>query len=332
MNSKEIILNKLSRKASDRHGIANPVSCTTITQMDIMNAYFPEAHYDAKKMYELSRAAYEVLGYDAIMPYFSVVLEAFAMGAKVNWGAPDMMPQIIGKMYKEYADIKINKKFMDNRAVIALLNCISMLKKNYPDVAVIGKVFGPWTLGYDFFGVEDFLIKTITDREEVISILNKLSEITLLFAQAQIDAGADVITVADHATRDLCSPDAYRDYLIPIHVMLAEEIKVPIILHICGDTLDRIEHICQTHVASFHFESKVDACEAAKINNKRIALIGNINNPTTLLFKRPKDVRKEVFRAIECGVDIIGPECAVPLSTPLENLIEIAVAVKSYGR
>jgi [methyl-Co(III) methanol-specific corrinoid protein]:coenzyme M methyltransferase len=76
----------------------------------------------------------------------------------------------------------------------------------------------------------------------------------------------------------------------------------------------------------------VDACQAVSINNNRIALIGNINNPTTLLFKRPADVRKEVYKAIECGVDIIGPECAVPLSTPLENLIEIAVAVKSYGR
>jgi uroporphyrinogen-III decarboxylase len=134
----------------------------------------------------------------------------------------------------------------------------------------------------------------------------------LKFAQAQIDAGADVITVADHATRDLCSPDAYRDYLIPIHTMLAEEIKGPIMLHICGDTLDRIEYICQTNVASFHFESKVDACQAVKINNNRIALIGNINNPSTLLFKRPLDVRKEVYQAIECGVDIIGPECAVP--------------------
>ncbi len=330
MNPKEIILSKLFKKESERNGIANPVSSTTVTQMEIMDSYFPEAHYMAKQMYELSRAAFEVLGYDAIMPYFSVVIEAYAMGAKVDWGAPNMMPQIIGKMYKDYTDIRIPKDFLNNHAVKALLDCISMLKKNYPDVAVIGKVFGPWTLGYDLFGVEDFLIKTITDREEVKSILSKLSEITLEFARAQIDAGADVITVADHATRDLCSPEAYRDYLIPIHSMLAKEIKVPIILHICGDTVDRIEHICQTHVASFHFESKVDACEAVKINNKRMALIGNINNPSTLLFKRPEDVRKEVYKAIECGVDIIGPECAVPLSTPIENLIEIAVAVKSY--
>ena len=59
-------------------------------------------------------------------------------------------------------------------------------------------------------------------------------------------------------------------------------------------------------------------------------MIGNINNPSTLLFKKPQDVRKEVQYAIKCGLDIIGPECAVPLTTPLENLKEIASATKEY--
>ena len=34
--------------------------------------------------------------------------------------------------------------------------------------------------------------------------------------------------------------------------------------------------------------------------------------------------------AIDCGVDIIGPECAVPLTTPLENLKEISKPAKSF--
>jgi MtaA/CmuA family methyltransferase len=331
MTSREIILNILSKKASPRCGIANPVSSTTIEQMEIMNSFFPEVHFNAKKMFELSRANYEILGFDAIMPVFSVVIESFALGCKVDWGRPDMMPQIVGKLWKDYSDIFINGDFLSNYAVKAVLGCISLLKKNYPDVAITGKVFGPWTLGYHFFGVEDFLIKSITSPAEVKDILNKLSEITVKFAKAQIEAGADIITVADHATRDLCSPLAYRDFLIPIHSMLAREIKAPIMLHICGDTLDRIEYICQTQIASFHFESKVDACKASKINNDRVRLIGNINNPLTLLFKKPADVKKEVEYAINCGIDIIGPECAVPLTTPLENLKEISAAVKNFN-
>ena len=304
------------------------MSSTTIEQMKIMNSFFPEAHYDAKKMYELARANYEILEFDAIMPVFSVVIESYALGCTVDWGRLDMMPQILGKLWKNYEDIEIKEDFLSNPAVKAVLECISLLKNNYPDVAVTGKVFGPWTLGYDFFGVEDFLIKTITSPKEVKDILNRLSKITVKFANAQVEAGADIITVADHATKDLCSPLAYRDFLIPIHSMLAKEIKVPIMLHICGDTVDRIEYICQTNVSSFHFESKVDACQAVKINNGRVKLIGNINNPSTLLFKKPEDVKREVEYAIKCGVDIISPECAVPLTTPLENLKAIAKTVR----
>ena len=59
-------------------------------------------------------------------------------------------------------------------------------------------------------------------------------------------------------------------------------------------------------------------------------MIGNINNPLTLLFKGLDDVRREVAYAIDCGVDIIGPECAVPLTTPLENLKEISRFAKSF--
>ena len=70
MTPKEIILNILSKKETPRRGVANPVSSTNIKQMEMMNSFFPEAHYDAKKMYELSRANYEILEYDAIMPVF----------------------------------------------------------------------------------------------------------------------------------------------------------------------------------------------------------------------------------------------------------------------
>ncbi|HAJ95291.1 MAG TPA: MtaA/CmuA family methyltransferase [Actinobacteria bacterium] len=330
MTSLQLILNRLSKKDTLRKGVLNPVSSITTDQMEIMGSYFPDAHTDAKKMYELSRANYELLGYDGIMPVFSVVVDAYGLGCKVDWGKIDMMPRVVGKKWKSYEDIRINKNFLDNHAVRAVLECISMLKASYPDLAITGKVFGPWTLSYELFGVEDFLIKTIDNSQEAEDILNKLSPVPLEFARAQIEAGADMITIADHATRDLCSPDSYRDFLIPIHKKLAKEIKVPTILHICGDTSDRIKYIAQTGVAAFHFESKVDACTAVDLAEGRIALAGNINNPEVLLFGSLDEVAERTRYAIDCGVDIIGPECAVPLNAPYKNLKEIALTVKNY--
>ena len=327
---KQIILNSLARKKTPRKGVANPVSSVTIKQMKLMKSFFPEAHISAKKMFELSRASYEILGYDAIMPVFSVVIESYAIGCKVDWGKIDKMPVVIDSIWNGYKDIKIKEGFLENHAIIAVLDCLSLLKNKYPDVAIIGKVFGPWTLSYHLFGIENFLIKTITNSKEVKDILAKLTEITVKFADAQIKAGADIITLADHCTKDLCSPSSYKNFLFPIHSNLAKEIKAPTILHICGDTIDRLDYICTTGLTAFHFESKVDACEATRVNNNRIILIGNINDPSTLLFGRPEDVRKEVEYAIRCGVDIIGPECAVPLLTPIANLKEITKVVRRY--
>jgi len=332
MGPKGLILEILSGKEKNLKGVLNPVSATTIKQMEIMDSFFPEAHYDAKKMFELSRANRELLGYDGIMPIFSVVIEASALGCEIDWGDPSMMPRVSNKLWDDYKDIQIKDDFLSDNAVVAVLDCISMLKDRYPDIAIIGKVFGPWTLSYEVFGVSDFLMKTVEEPQEVRDILKKLSEVTLSFADAQVEAGADLITLADHATRDLCSPESYRDFLIPIHSMLAKNIKAPTMLHICGDTSDRIRYITQTGLTAFHFESKVDACEAVNLAEKKIKLIGNVNNPSTLLFKRPADVAEEVVYAIDCGVDIIGPECAVPLTTPIENLKQIATSVKDYNK
>ncbi len=82
----------------------------------------------------------------------------------------------------------------------------------------------------------------------------------------------------------------------------------------------------------YHFEWQVDAREAVKVVNREMALVGNINNPTALLRGTPEDVRQQVRYSVEAGVDIIAPECAVPLQTPLRNLRAIVEAAQEgYG-
>jgi uroporphyrinogen-III decarboxylase len=99
------------------------------------------------------------------------------------------------------------------------------------------------------------------------------------------------------------------------------------ILHVCGNCLDRLELFAESGVDAYHFEWQVDAKAAVKRIGDRISLIGNLNNPCTLLQGTTEDVYKQARYAIDAGVDIIGPECAVPLTTPLANLRAISAAV-----
>jgi [methyl-Co(III) methanol-specific corrinoid protein]:coenzyme M methyltransferase len=67
-------------------------------------------------------------------------------------------------------------------------------------------------------------------------------------------------------------------------------------------------------------EWQVDAKMAVEKIGQRVSLVGNVNNPQVLYQGTPEDVHQQVRYAVEAGINIIGPECAIPLSTPLENL------------
>ena len=63
----------------------------------------------------------------------------------------------------------------------------------------------------------NFLLKSIDDPQETRDILRKLMDITILFGQAQIDSGADVLVIPDHATGDLVSGKYYDEFLLHLH-------------------------------------------------------------------------------------------------------------------
>jgi [methyl-Co(III) methanol-specific corrinoid protein]:coenzyme M methyltransferase len=220
---------------------------------------------------------------------------------------------------------------LEHRDNITITKSIEILRQELGnDVAIIGKTMGPWTLAYHVFGVENFLLMTVDDPAEVMRILHKLKEISVLFGEAQIAAGVDALTFPDHATGDLVSGEYYRRFLQDIHTEMAEALPVPLILHICGATLDRMPYIAETGMASFHFDSKNDPQKAMDAVDGKIGLVGNINNPTTLYARGPAEVREEVFKCLDAGVQMIAPECAIPLATKLENLIAIPDAVKEW--
>ena len=138
------------------------------------------------------------------------------------------------------------------------------------------------------------------------------------------------MVLADHATGDLVGPYHYEEYLLPIHQEITARIEGPIILHVCGNCSDRLELFARSGVDAYHFEWQVDAKMAVEKVGQSLSLIGNVNNPVTLFTGTPDDVHRQVRYAVDAGVNIIGPECAIPLATPLENLKAIAEAAM-YG-
>lgn len=332
MSPKRRFLSAMFGGRVDRIPVGNPSSNVTVESMKITSSYFPEAHLEPYKIADLAAAGHEVLGFDTIMPYFSVQIESPGLGAQMDWGDQSQMPDCYTHPFVEPEDINIPiDKYLQASSIQGLLEAERILRKRYPDVVIMGKCMGPWTLSYHGFGVQNFLLMAALEPEKVRKILNITKEYTVAFAREQVKAGCDVICVPDHATGDLVSPQMYKDFLPEIHREVTYRIGAPVILHNCGNTLNRLEYVAESCWDTFHYDTKTDVEKACEIAGNRISLIGGINDPQTLLQGTPEDVKREAAKAIKAGVRILGPECAIPTAVPNENLKAIVEAARELS-
>jgi [methyl-Co(III) methanol-specific corrinoid protein]:coenzyme M methyltransferase len=340
MTSKQRFMAALKGEPVDRPPAASIVSVINYELMDIVGPHFPEANIEPEPMATLAAGAHEVMGFDSVMPIFSIAQEATALGCKVDWSDKEMMPNPTDAPWAN-RDVEIKlpdgfpDSFLEDKYVSCAIEAIRLLKMHFGDeVMILGKVMGPWTLSYHVYNVQEFLYDTIMDPDRVNRSLDTLSPVPVIFAKAQLEAGADAIVWADHTTGDLVRNTMYRDFLLHRHQELIPQVTfpdgrpAPVILHCCGKTLDRIQYFREAGFAAYHFESANAPDQMVAGAAGKVKLAGNVNNPVTLFARGPAEARFEAQRAIDAGVDIIAPECAVPLQTPVVNLKAIVETCK----
>ena len=330
MTPRQRVLNAFNGKEVDVAPVIPANSIITRELQDKIGYFFPEAHHNAEVMTELALANHTVCGTDAVFPIFGAgTQEAGALGCTIDWGDPDNLPAILDFIWEDPEDIVVPDDYLERLEIKTTLDSIRMLREELGDrVAIIGKTHGPWTLGYHLFGIQNFLMDTFRDPPKVHAILAGLKELQLTYAKAQVEAGIDVLQISNHITADLVRPDAYTTFLNKVDLEIADEISVPIMLHCCGYTLDRVELFNKNGWEGYNFESANDAREMRA--KATMCLVGNINNPLSILQGTPEDVEREAFYALNAGVDILAPECAVPVNGKLKNVIAIREARDRY--
>ena len=86
MKPRDIFLTKLKRGTAPRIATGSVTSIVTTDLMEKVGVFFPEAHQVPEQMARLAAAGYTELGFDNVMPLFSVWHESAALGCEVNWG------------------------------------------------------------------------------------------------------------------------------------------------------------------------------------------------------------------------------------------------------
>src|SRR5689334_14692971 len=140
MTSRERVLAALRREPVDRTPVCNPTSIATVELMDLVDAPFPDANRTPEVMARLAATGYTELGFDSIMPVFSIIQESSALGCKIQWEQKDNWPTVRMRepIYEKPEDIRIPDDFLMHPDCQCVTEAIRILRKEYGnDVAVI---------------------------------------------------------------------------------------------------------------------------------------------------------------------------------------------------
>ncbi len=203
-------------------------------------------------------------------------------------------------------------------------------------VPVMGWVEGALAEAADLRGVSTLLTDLYDRPDWVRELLERCVEVEIAFAKAQIEAGADMIGLGD-AVASQISPRMYRTWALPYEQRIFAVVKARgalARLHICGDTSRILADMVTTGADIIDIDWMVDMAKAAEVFGDGPAVCGNFDPVTVMLQGTPDDVYAATLANMHQG----GPRCIstagceIPDSTPHENLLAQARALRDFGQ
>ena len=200
------------------------------------------------------------------------------------------------------------------------------------ELFIEGWVEGPCAEAADLRGINTLMTDFIDDPDFVRELFDFNIRMATAFAQAQIEAGCDIIGVGD-AAASLVGPRLYRDFVFPYEKRLIDNIHAlgsRVRLHICGNTSKSLKEIGQLGCDMVDLDWMVPVDKARAEMDANQVLAGNLDPVKCLRNSTPAMVADAVaacHRAAGANY-IVGAGCEVPRDTPPENLI----AMRDYAR
>lgn len=197
---------------------------------------------------------------------------------------------------------------------------------------IAGWVEGPVAEYCDLRDINYALMDMADDEPFLDEILDRLTEQAILYAEAQIDAGADIIGIGD-AVCSLLGPSLYAKYGAPYEKRIVDAIHKKgalVKLHICGNTGPLLEQIATVHADIVDIDSMVDFARAVDVLHGISAVCGNFDPVAVLLRGTPEQVQNAVRQCLRDGnaATLISGGCETPRDTPVGNLRAVAQALR----
>ena len=191
-------------------------------------------------------------------------------------------------------------------------------------VPVYGWIEGPLAEACDLAGISAMLTNLMDDPDLSGSLMDKCMVTAKDFAQAQIEAGCDIIGVGDavcsqisRRTYDAYVRERHKDLFGFIHSQNAL-----VKLHICGDITHLLPSLRNLQIDILDLDSQVDPDAAYGVLGESVIRCGNIN-PVDIQFKTEGELRTLARNLVvreEGRRFILSGGCEITVDTPVANL------------
>ena len=320
---KRRVLSSLLGGKTDMIPVTSLAGCGGTETVDIQKAigvFCPEAHKNPLSMAKLAIANHEFTGVESIRVPFDFVVEAEALGCKIMWrDEPESLPSVLKTPYESPEDLKMPENFLEMGRIPVVLESIRLIREEVGDFLPISSLsVGPVSLAGELAGLMNMLMWTRRKPEYVEQFIDFATELVAEYVKAQYRAGSDIVQIADPtASLSLISPSIFRDFAMPKLEKLARNIGGIKILHICGRTKEIIPDLVKMGFDGLSLEEDI---KYIKSLSGDVKVLGDISSKKTLIVGTVDDVKSEVKKALEAGVDLLEPDCGFSPLTPLKNI------------
>jgi uroporphyrinogen decarboxylase len=281
---------------------------------------------------------------DMLWDLFGIQVEAEAMGSLINRPANmqsvvSVTTPVIADYKKDLPKIKVPDPIRNGRIPLVLEGIRQLKELADERLPVLGYVPGPFRLASMLRGPEKLMQDCLRGDDGVEELLKLCINTVLVTGAATIHAGADLVWVGEPtSSADKISLDTLKRYVIP-HLKkligaLKSSHKVMIMMHVCGDTSDRIEIFRDTGIDALSISEKVDLAMARDVVGDDFCLWGNVA-PETLLNGTPSQVEDESKACLKKGMGhkgrfVLCSGCKMPTDAPAENIRAMVKVARTY--
>jgi len=334
LSPKERLLRVLKKQSVDRPPIICPGGMMNAAIVEIMKKtghILPSAHHSEEHMTSLSADIHNYTAFENFGIPFCMTVEAEVLGSNINYGSLECEPKIQNEAFQSVKEASFlpHGAMGKNKRVAAIVQSIYNLSKNNNDIPVIGSLTGPLSTAASLVTPMQFLKELRREPEASHRFIDYICDHLIEYSKLMVDNGATVIAIADPtATGEILGPKMFQEYAVTYLNKIVDslhEMKVPVILHICG----RMEAV-KKQIAMLHGDAlSVDALVSLKnikSENPNIITMGNLS--TYLLeFGTPDKIYTQSKMLLADRVNIIAPACGLSTSTPLDNIKSFTNAV-----